>query len=84
MPEHEQVSPSSAGPTNLPSCIILSPPSLSYHTYSDLFNGTVILREVEEEDGYLLDVEGDSSEVYGPPQYLHLLKTATHSPTVVN
>ena len=57
-----------------------SPPT----THSDLFNGTVILREVEEEDGYLLDVEGDSSEVYGPPQYLHLLKTATHSLTVLN
>ena len=60
------------------------PPPPPPHTNSDLFNGTVILREAEEDDGYPLDVEGDSSEVYGPPQYLHLLKTATHSLTVVS
>lgn len=41
---------------------------LPQHLYTDLFNGTVILNEAEEEN-YILDVEGDSSEVYGPSQY---------------
>jgi len=41
---------------------------LPQHLYTDLFNGTVILNEAEEEN-CILDVEGDSSEVYGPSQF---------------
>ena len=60
MPGHEQVSSTH---NNELLGVYQCPPS-----HADLFNGTVISNEAEEEN-CVLDVEGDSSEVYGPSQY---------------